>query len=160
MIEYVYLDPKEKPRVQTLNRQHPPLLWWDDKRKALYAFPKQEYPSCTPIPHDMGSATRGYEKWHQREPQCYGLDVIRAEDLIDLSIPDVTIRAIGAADSVSYASDKWEDDDPDPRLLQAQEYIHDHWYDVWVWTDTNRGVPNVIMIEGGELDAHEKGLIH
>lgn len=160
LVEYVYLDKKGKLRVSTLNRQRPPLLWWDDGRKALYAFPKQPYPtSCTPIPAGMDDAVEIYERWHQRKPQCYGIDVVRAEDLIDVPIPDVTIRAVGAADSVSYASDKWEDRDPDPRLLAAQEYIHDHWYDVWVWTDTARS-PNVILIQGGELEVHEKGLIH
>ena len=61
---------------------------------------------------------------------------------------------------MAYASDKWNDPNPDPRLLDAQQYIHNHWYDVWVWQDTDRGLPNVIMIHGGELDLHERGLIH
>lgn len=159
LVEYVYLDQRGKPRVATMDRQAPPIMWWDDERKAIYAFPKQGYPACMPAPPGIEDAIAMYERWHQRQPQCYGKDIIRPEDLL-VPIPDVSIRAVGAADSVSYASDKWGEDDPDPALRRAQEYIHNHWYDVWIWQDTTRGTPNVIMIQGGELDAHEKGLIH
>jgi hypothetical protein len=149
LVEYVFLDRAGKLRVMSLDRNRPPILWWDDERKAVYAFPKQDYPACRPIPADMHEAVKTYEKWHQRRPDCYD----------DVVIPDVRIKAVGAGDSLSYASDKWNDPDPDPRLKDAQEYIHNHWYDVWVWQDNMRD-PEAIMIEGGELDLHERGLIH
>lgn len=150
LVEYVYLDRRGRPRVRELKRSHPPILWWDDGRKALYAFPKQEYPACLPIPPGMAEAQKTYRRWHKRDAECF----------TEVPVPMVKVHPVGAGDSVSYASDKWEDHDTDPALREAQEYIHDHWYDVWVWQDTGRGVPNVIMIQGGELDLHEKGLIH
>ncbi|MCH9637726.1 MAG: hypothetical protein K0U16_07265 [Gammaproteobacteria bacterium] len=149
LVEYVFIDRRGKPHVKELKRSHPPILWWDDERKAIYAFPKHEYPACHPIPPGMDRAEETFERWHQREADCF----------TEVKVPKVKIHAIGAGDSVSYASDKWKKEDMDPALRNAQEYIHDHWYDVWVWVDNNRS-PNVIMIEGGELDLHEKGLIH
>ena len=136
-----------------LDKDHPPILWWDKKRKALYAFPKQPYPTCRYTDDFVSAEARAeYEKWHKREPECFD----------EIAIPDVKVRPVGAMDSLSYASDKWNDADPDPALLEAQQYIHNHWYDVWVWQDASakRGVPNAIMIQGGELDLHARGLIH
>ena len=154
LVEYVFIDKRGRLHVRELDRGHPPILWWDDERKAIYAFPKQKYPACAPIPNALDEATEAaaevYERWHQRDPECF----------TDVRVPDLKLHAVGAGDSISYASDKWNDPDPDPRLLEAQEYIHDHWYDVWVWQNTDRGIPSVIIIEGGELDLHEKGLIH
>lgn len=149
LVEYVYLDKRGDPHVRELNRDHPPILWWDNDRKACYAFPKQSYPACQAIPPGMEEAVEVYRRWHQRDPDCF----------TEVKVPDVRITPVGAGDSMSYASDKWNDPDPDPALLEAQEYIHNHWYDVWVWLDTARA-PNVIMIQGGELDLHERGLIH
>ncbi len=149
LVEYVYLTPQGRIRKIEIDRDHPPILWWDDDLKILYMFPHQAYPECRPIPEGMDEAVDTFERWNKREPECYD----------ELEIPDVDIFAVGAADSLSYASDKWKDPDPDPRLRAAQEYIHDHWYDVWVWQDRERD-PSVIMIEGGELDLHQKGLIH
>ena len=136
-----------------MDAKHPPILWWDQGRKALYAFPKQEYPSCTEQEDFVSpEAIAEYEKWHQRAPECFS----------EVSIPDVKVKPVGAADSLSYASDKWNDADPDPALKNAQQYIHTHWYDVWVWQNTpaNGAVPDVILIHGGEMDLHERGLIH
>lgn len=154
LIEYVFLDRRGRLHVNSFNRNHPPILWWDDKQKLLYAFPRQEYPmECLPITPDLAEAAEVYERWHQRPAKCG----------VNLKIPKAAktkIHAIGAADSLSYASDKWNEDNPDPALKRAQEYIHNHWYDVWIWQDTDRETPNVILIEGGELDLHERGLIH
>lgn len=151
LVEYVYIDKAGKLQVRTLDRNHPPILWWDDGRKMLYAFPKQPYPQeCQPIPDSMWEAFELFRVWHQRDPQCK----------LAVPIPNVRVDAVGAADSLSYASDKWNDDDPDPALRDAQEYIHNHWYDVWIWSDVSRGVPNAIVITGGELDLHPRGLIH
>lgn len=149
LVEYVYITRGGTLRAIELDRSHPPILWWDEERKILYAFPHQEYPACRPIPEGMEEAQETYRRWHQRDPQCYD----------DIDVPDVRIRAVGAADSLSYASDKWNDTNPDTALRDAQEYIHEHWYDVWTWQDRERD-PRVIIIEGGELDLHERGLIH
>jgi len=151
LVEYVFLDRRGRLQVRELDRNHPPLLWWDNGRKMLYAMPNQPYPQeCNPIPDSMWESVELYRSWHQRDPQC----------LLTVGIPDVSVKAIGAADSLSYASDKWNDADPDPAKLEAQEYIHNHWYDVWIWQDTDRTVPNIIIIHGGELDLHPRGLIH
>lgn len=154
LVEYVFIDRRGRVQVRELDRNHPPILWWDDKRKMIYAFPKQEYPECGAIPNavdpQLQAAIETYQRWHQRDPECS----------TEMAIPDERLRAVGAADSMSYASDKWNDADPDPALKQAQEYIHNHWYDVWVWQNTDRGTPDIIVIEGGELDLHERGLIH
>lgn len=151
LVEYVYVDRRGDLQVKKLDRKHPPILWWDDGRKMLYAFPKQPYPTeCKPIPSSMFEAFDLFHTWHQRDPECF----------LHVPIPDVDVKAVGASDSVSYASDKWNEDDPDPALTQAQEYIHNHWYDVWIWQDTTQGTPNAILIRGGELDLHPRGLIH
>lgn len=150
LLEYVYLNKKGEIYVVKYD-DHPPILWWDDAGKALYAFPKAEYPAeCKAIPGDMKDALETYERWHQRKPSC----------MVDVDVPEVRIMAVGAADSLSYASDKWDVKNPDPRLTSAQQYIHEHWYDVWLWQDTTRTTPNAVMIHGGELDLHERGLIH
>lgn len=155
LVEYVFIDQHGKIQLVQFKRQQPPVLWWDDVRKAVYAFPRNPYPSiCRPLPSNPDAKLRHaidtYERWHQREPECE----------TEVLVPDVTVRAVGAGDSLSYASDKWNDKNPDPRLIAAQEYIHNHWYDVWVWQDTTQGLPHAVMIEGGELDLHERGLIH
>lgn len=152
LVEYVFIDQRGKMHVREMDPDHPPILWWDDEIKALYAFPKQKYPECR-YTEDFVSerAKKVFEKWTQRPPECFDA----------VGMPDVVVKPVGAADSLSYASDKWNDPNPDPALRSAQQYIHEHWYDVWVWQDTRAGVePNAIFITGGELDLHERGLIH
>lgn len=152
LIEVVYIDKVGKIHTKPFDKKHPPILWWDDKLKALFAMPKAPYPKCqAPDFSDPAivEAANTYKRWHQRDAQCESKQ----------ALPDVELRAVGAADSVSYASDKWNDRDPDPRLVNAQKYIHNHWYDVWIWMDDAKS-PNLVVIEGGELDLHERGLIH
>lgn len=154
LIEYTYVTPRGELRVKTTRANHPPILYWDDTLKALFAYPKLPYPSqCKPIPkgtRDGDRAVALYRKWHQRDPQCFDDSV---------TITPVTLKAVGAGDTVSYRSDKWHEAEEDPRVLNAQEYIHNHWYDVFMWVDDERN-PSAIMIEGGELDMHARGIIH
>lgn len=161
LIEYGLVDPQGTLHVVTFDRGEPPLLWWDDVGKRLYAFPGQNYPGCDIIPANAEQAVRLYQKWAKgRKPRCRS----------QVEVPDVKVHAVGVADTVSYRSDKYDGDSQlrvielrgvpvqDPTMPEAQEYIHKHWHDVWTWQDS--GDPEAIMIEGGALDVHSKGIIH
>lgn len=154
LVEYVIMDKSGVLHVVRLNDVGlPPRLYWDDKLKACFAFPGMEYEACSLRPDEVDATAREvYEKWHKREAECF----------LDPEFPvGSKLVAVGAGDSLSYASDKWSDPDPDPALASAQQYIHNHWYDVWVYQDAPAGeMPSVVMITGGELDLHERGLIH
>ena len=154
LIEYGYVDRDGDLRINQPDREHPPILWWDDVRKMLYAFPGSPYPGCMLESTSLlnPQETEGaevYKKWTKRNPQCTDR----------IMIPIVQMRCVGVADTVSYRSDKWKKKSDDPRVIGSQEYIHKHWRDVWVWQDRVND-PRAIIIQGGALDLHPKGLIH
>ncbi len=151
LVEYTFVD--RNGELQRRNfRGHEPILWWDDKRKALYAFPRTSYTACLVRAKISRSALETYERWHQRQTEC----------ATEVSVPDVRVKPVGVADTVSYRSDKWHERSDDPRVRGAQEYIHHHWHDVWTFQDRDdaRQRPEAIFIAGGALDLHERGLIH
>lgn len=151
LVEYGYIDRKGTLIVWGMDQQMPPILWWDDKRKALYAFPGTPYPPCMLLnPQRDSNAAKLYETWTKRKPEC---------GLTELTIPLPKMTCVGASDTVSYRSDKWKAKHDDPRVVGAQEYIHKHWHEVWTWIDNVKN-PKAIMIQGGELDMHAKGIIH
>jgi len=164
LIEYGYVDADGALQVVKANPASPPMLYWDNVAKRLYSFPYAGYGTCDVIPPtpDMQEAVKTYKKWAKgRAPQC--ASTVRA--------PKTEIFAAGVADTVSYRSDKYDGKSElriielrgvptqDPRMPDAQEYIHKHWHDVWTWVD-DEDDPYAIMIEGGALDVHAKGIIH
>jgi len=151
LVEYGYIGRDGVLRVWGTNSDTPPILWWDDGSKSLYAFPGTPYPPCMLVnPQRDSHAAAIYETWTKRKPSC---------GLTELKIPTPIIKCVGAADTVSYRSDKWKQKHDDTRVVGAQEYIHKHWHEVWTWMD-NENKPTAIMITGGELDLHAKGIIH
>jgi hypothetical protein len=96
----------------------------------------------------MAGTAKMFKRWAQREAHC------RKE----ISVPMVRMTPIGRADTISYRSDKWHEENPDPVLEDSGEYIHVHGEDVWVWQDADN--PNALMIRGGKLDVEERGIIH
>jgi len=152
LVEYGYIGKDGVLRVWATDPDQPPILWWDAGSKMLYAFPGTPYPACMLDRqyNTSGSTEQLYETWTKRKPVC---------GVTDMQIPAVKIHCVGAADTVSYRSDKWNERIDDPRAYGAQEYIHKHWHDVWTWMDNEKN-PRAIMIEGGELDVHAKGIIH
>lgn len=155
LIEYGYIDREHRLHVQSTDAYHPPILYWDDELKSLYAFPGQEYPAClianpkTSADPKLRKAADVYKTWTKRQAECAST----------VEVPIVNIQCLGVADSTSYRSDKWKGKQDDPRVQTAQEYIHKHWHEVWLWQDSVQN-PRAIMIEGGELDLHAKGIIH
>lgn len=151
LIEYAFVDRKGELQVRRFAGDEP-TLYWDEKNKAMYAFPNAPYQACSLGARPNSGAIDTYEKWHQRESSCF--------DQID--IPAVQIQCVGPSDTVSYRSDKWHEKNEDPRVRGAQEYIHHHYVDVWTYQDEDnpRRRPNVIYVTGGHLDLHERGLIH
>lgn len=150
LIEYAFIDKQGELQVRRFQPDEP-TLYWDEKNKAMYAFPTQRYQTCSQRQSNSG-ARETYERWHQRQATCFD----------DIEIPAVTMRCLGPSDTVSYRSDKWHDKVEDPRVRGAQEYIHHHFTDVWTYQDIDdpRRRPNVIFVTGGHLDLHERGLIH
>lgn len=150
LVEYGFVDRRGDLQLRITDRNHPPILWWDDEQKILYAFPGTNYPGCMLMaPDDVKRGREIYKKWTKRQADCAS----------EIEIPIVRMTCSGAADTVSYRSDKWKKKMVDPRVVGAQEYIHKHWHDVWLWQDDD-GDPSAIMIQGGALDVHEKGIIH
>lgn len=163
LIEYGYVDKQGELYIVELDREHPPVVYWDDAGKRLYAFPGIEYGSCDLVPPEMNEAAKVYQMWAKgRPPQCTN----------NVEFPHVKMQAVGMADTISYRSDKFDGPSQleiivdangvprqDPRMPDAQEYIHKHWHDVRTWQDKPTN-PTVIMIEGGALDVHAKGIIH
>lgn len=155
LIEYGYVDREGNLHIKQPDRQMPPILWWDDVQKLLYAFPGTPYPGCMleknpgTLQGDVPGA-QVYKRWTKRNPQCVD----------SLKIPILKMKCVGVGDTVSYRSDKWKKErSDDPRVPGYQEYIHKHWHGVWVWQDRETD-PRAIIIQGGALDLHPKGLIH
>ncbi len=151
LVEYGFVDRAGELQIRNF-RGHEPILWWDDKRKALYAFPTTSYTSCLTRADVKRETTDTYHRWHQREAEC----------VTEVEVPEIRVQAVGASDTISYRSDKWHDRNPDPRVRGAQEYIHHHWHEVWTFQDRDdaRKRPEAIFIAGGALALHERGLIH
>lgn len=169
MIEYGYVDPNGDLQVmRPANPDAPPILYWDDVGKRLYICPhahlQDGYPTCEMIPDtpEMHAADSVYRKWAKgRASRCASA----------VAVPKCQIAAVGVADTISYRSDKFDGKSQlvvidlrgqkrqDPRVPKAQEYIHKHWHDVWTWQD-DEDDPWVVVIEGGALDVHSKGIIH
>jgi hypothetical protein len=96
----------------------------------------------------MKKTANMFKRWAQRDPHCHK----------EIDVPMVRMNPLGRADTISYRSDKWHDENPDPRLEGSGEYIHVHGENVWVWQDGNK--PNALMIRGGKLDVEERGIVH
>lgn len=164
LIEYGYIDPDGVLQIVPSDREHPPVLYWDDVGKRLYAFTNIDYAGCDLIPdtEDWERAGNVIRRWRKgQDPQC-------ASSIV---VPRKRIFAVGVADTVSYRSSKFDGKSElkvidlrgkprqDPREPESQEYIHKHWNDVWTWQD-DEAAPSIIVIEGGALDVHSKGIIH
>lgn len=151
-IEYAWITPKGEVYKRTFN-ENPPDLWWNKDQKTLYSFPTAVVPDqCLVITPDLNDTAEMFKTWSQRNAKCAN----------KIDVPMARMYPRGATDSVSYRSDKWHDENPDPRLEGSGEYIHMHGDGVWVWEDTEdlRDTPNAIMIRGGRLDVEERGIIH
>jgi len=165
LIEYGYVDADGQLQVRGVDQERPPVLYWDKVGKRFYVFPYASYGSCDPIDEStpqMKAGVQAYRTFHKgRKPQCSA----------KIQAPDVDIFAVGVSDTVSYRSDKFDGRSElqivelrgvpmqDPRAPSATPYIHKHWRDVWTWMDDEND-PYVIVIEGGALDVHSKGIIH
>lgn len=152
LIEYVWITSEGEIYKRSFG-DTPPDLWWNKDQKTLYSFPTAHVPDqCLIIPPDLDATAEMFKTWSQRNAKCANL----------IDVPMVRMYPRGAADSVSYRSDKWHDENPDPRLSGSGEYIHMHGDRVWVWEDTTdvHETPNAIMIRGGRLDVEERGIIH
>jgi hypothetical protein len=152
LLEYSFVDMNGHLHIRTMQEPDPPELLWDHQRKLLYCFPQIRPTHCSQIPPNMKAVADLYERWAQRPPHCYN----------DLEIPAYKVHAVGLADTVSYRSDKWNDESDAVGLGDATPYIHDLGRDVWCWMDADNPPrqPKAIVIGGGRLDMHEKGLIH
>lgn len=152
LIEYVWIDGQGGVYKRTFS-EYPPDLWWNDVQKTLYSFPTAHVPEhCLPIPQDLKDTAHMFKRWAQRDAECSK----------EVTIPMVRLYPRGAADSVSYRSDKWNDKNPDIQLKGSNEYIHMHGDKVWVWEDCPEicDMPNAVMFRGGRLDVEERGIIH
>jgi hypothetical protein len=151
LVEYAFVDKHGELQVRRFEGDEP-TLYWDEKNKAMYAFPHAPYQACSLGAKPTSNALDTYERWHQRQSSCFD----------EIDIPAVTLQPMGPSDTVSYRSDKWHDKNIDPRVRGAQEYIHHHYTDVWTYQDTDdlKRAPNAIFVTGGHLDLHERGLIH
>lgn len=159
LIEYGYIDPKGRLQIRNLPEPAPELLW-DHERKLLYCFPDVHPQRCERIPPAMREQAALYHRWAQRDPQCY----------TNIDVPPYTVYPAGLADTVTYRSDKWHGASRDPVMRDAMLYIHDLGPNVWCWLDednvSTKGFGQLtsrskaIVIGGGDLDMHEKGLIH
>lgn len=154
MIEYAFIDSIGNLQIRSFaSDDDPPEVYWDHKNKRIYCFPHIRQTSCSRIPNELRGAAEHYKTWSKREPKCYD----------ELEIPDdLVIVPVGMADSITYRSDKWEKRSNSKGLIDGATYIHDHGPKVWTWQDDDPddGLPQVIMIQGGRLDMHAKGLIH
>jgi len=149
LIEYGFIDRNGDLQLRAPDLDFPPILYWDDARKMLYAFPGTPYPACMLKPPKQSNGAEIYKKWTKRDADC----------ISQIQIPIVRMQCMGPSDTISYRSDKWKPKMDDPRVHGAQEYIHKNWHDVWLWQD-DPADPSAIMIEGGALDVHAKGIIH
>ncbi len=151
LVEYAFVQRSGELETRKFEGQEP-TLYWDEKNKAMYAFPNAPYQACSLNSQPDSDSLETYERWHQRQASCFD----------EIEIPAATLKCMGPSDTVSYRSDKWHDKNPDPRVRGSQEYIHHHYTDVWTYQDIDdkRRRPNVIYVTGGHLDLHERGLIH
>ena len=164
LIEYGYVDADGELQIVRANTDTPPMLYWDHVAKRLYAFPYAGYGTCDAIPSTppMQMAAKVYKMWAKgRKPQC----------ATKVQAPKTRVFAAGVADTISYRSDKYDGPSElriidlrgvpmqDASMPNSTPYIHKHWHDVWTWVD-DEDDPWVIMIEGGALDVHAKGIIH
>lgn len=161
LIEFGYVDERARLQIRNLPEPDPPELLWDHERKLLYCFPDVRPSKCDRIPPNMQRVAALYERWAQRRPHCY----------TRIDVPPYTVRVVGLADTVTYRSDKWHEQSDEVGLRDAMLYIHDLGPNVWCWLDVDtpqqRGFGQLtlrdckaIVIGGGRLDMHEKGLIH
>lgn len=165
LVEYAWINAHGELEARSFDGDDP-TLWWDDERKAMYSFPQASYPGCTILTtaekRKRAKAMEVYERFHARGASCAEDVGARINDWTKKNLRGKKMLAMGPSDVVVYRSDKWHDENPDPRVLGAQEYIHKHWHDVWTWQDQDipNARPNAIFIQGGELALHERGLIH
>lgn len=154
LLDYTWIEP-DGTVVQRVFDDPPPDLLWSQSRKTLYSFPTATIPEhCQPLTDDLLDEAKMFKRWAQRDAKCAR----------DVGVTPVEMYPLGSADSVSYRSDKWHDENPDfKRLSGSDEYIHVHGDGVWVWEDAagvEGDVPNVVVIRGGRLDVEERGIIH
>lgn len=153
LIEYAWITPEGEVVKRTFSGDDPPDLWWNAEQKTLYSFPNIVVPDyCLIIPEDMEDTAHMFKVWSQRDARCQK----------NMEITTVRMYPRGVADSGSYRSDKWHDENPEEGLTGSPEYIHLHGAGVWVWEDTQdlTTTPTAIMIRGGRLDVEERGIIH
>lgn len=154
MIEYAYVDEHGALQIRTFDQEEdPPDAYWDHENKRIYCFPYLHQTECERIPPELQYVADIFRTWSKHEPKCY----FRTE------IPDVMMYPMGMADSITYRSDKFDKNrDGTMGLVKSTTYIHDHGPKVWTWQDEDEDnrYPQAILICGGKLDMHKKGLIH
>lgn len=167
-LEYVWVTPSGDMQIRNFPDDNPPDIMWSPSLKALMIFPHQHLDEvCVPLqnprrtsreamrnfvdaPSRTDPAVVMFKRWSEREAKCAK----------PFEVPEVTVKSMGPADTVVYRSDKWHDENTRRALEGSQDYIHTFGPDTpWIWQDNDKD-PTAIMIRGGKLDAHERGIIH
>lgn len=131
-----------------------PDLAWDKKNKRLLCYPKlpRNVMRDKDIPRYEQEAAKMFETWHSRPPgygEIYNPGTIR-------------VQTIGAVDCVTYRSDKWNKANPNTELRGSAEYLHQDDLGIFVEVSNPRqpAQSDLIVVQGGKLDALAAGLIH
>jgi hypothetical protein len=150
LMEVTYLTKAGGFAVLSYREPRLPDVMWDDKKKRLLCY--------TNLPQNVvrdkyvageDEAVKVYKRWHKRPP---GSQEIHA-------VPTYRVGVIGSVDCVTYRSDKWDKPNLNPELQGSPEYLHQD--DIGVFVEVDRlPNPNLIVIQGGRLDALTEGLIH
>ncbi len=153
LLEVTFFDVSGRLSVVHLTAQTD--LLWDDTNKRVIAFPHMANGACMPVAvggREVKGAVAMYKRWHKRS----------AERIQVTGPPQRSTWVIGTVDTLSYRSDKWTKSNPDPLLRGSPEYLHqvDDFVFVRTSRESKKGIPYVIIIEGGRLDATEAGIIH
>lgn len=150
LMEVTFLTQRGSFGVQTYAESDLPDLAWDDDKKRLLCYPN--------LPRNVvrdrfvageDRAAKVYQRWHNRPPGSQEIH----------NPPTYRVRVIGAVDCVTYRSDKWGEANTKNDLDGSPEYLHQD--DLGVFIEVDRFPnPNLIVIQGGRLDALKEGLIH
>jgi hypothetical protein len=178
LLELTWIDESGVLNVQRFQEPGLPDVFWNRHTKILYAFPGNESiaqvcatkgaPRRTSIvprilrnlfsptsePDDvfvgLEDEAEMYEIWADRPPRCR----------YKVEIDEQPVVSLGAADTIVYRSDKWQDEpNPDPDKRGSQEYLHQFGLDVAL-QETPEEPPSSIVIRGGKLDVLEGGIAH
>ena len=148
-VEYTFIDGDANLQIKRFAPSRAPYLYWSHPHRTCFVFPGAERSDCL-APDLAAPGADVFYRWTQRKPQCLRM----------VDVPEVMLQLCGLFDTVVYASDKWHDPNPDPRMQGSQEYIHQVGDGVGLWQSSCRGTPQAIVFTGGCMDLEERGLIH